>query len=138
MTGALHTDTTPDRFAIQAGATKIIDGVNRARYFRLRVPVGAPGVWIGGPQVTALNGTEITALEWTPYVLGPMQPMFAATIGPGLSELMVIEEDRIDEGRFTDVGSGDTRSDDSRGGLETQPPSNLPPSAGKKVGPYRR
>lgn len=138
MTGERHTDTAVQRFNVTAAPTKVIDAVNRARYYRMRVPVGAPGIWIGGRDVSAANGTEVTAFVWMDYVLGPMEPMFAATIGPGDSELMLIEEDMIDEGRYSNVGSGDASADDGRRGVEAKPPPNLPPGAGKKVGPYRR
>ena len=115
---------------IRSVPTQILMRANRKRKIDFLHSLLAPPIWIGfSANMSPVDGRLVSRLKGEDFYLGPDQDLYAVSVGAFGSLLNVIVEDVVDEGRFTDDGSG-AETAVSRGGSasERKPP---PTSAGR-------
>lgn len=124
--GERHTDTTPDKVRVTSTPTLIVEPANRARVYHVEIPLLAPPVWIGFDRLTPFSGRLVTRMIGLRVKVGPDQSLYAVTVGVFSSTLHLTQEDQVDEGRYTDDGSGDAVARSGRGSAAEGAPAPRP------------
>lgn len=106
-TGCRHTETNYFNKFVESRATQILGPFNRAVELHINIEDDSPPVWIGDmPDLIAGNGRWVNVWKGLDYRLGPGKLLYAFTLGPFGAVIYGTIEDSVDEGRFTDHGSG--------------------------------
>lgn len=120
--GERHTNTEWKRRRVTSTPSLLLDAVNRKRRIRMDIPLLVPPVWVGEDRtITAFGGRLVPRFAGIWYDLGPNQVLYGVTIGIFESVIHIQIEDRVDEGRFTDDGSGTAGTLPGGGGAEKDP-----------------
>lgn len=123
MAGQLHTDTHYLRPLVQPFATVVLGPVNRARTLHLDIEEESTDVWVGeASDLIPGNGRLVNRTVGLEYELGPDKQLYAVTLGPFGAELYITVEERVNEGQFTDDGSGTEGPLGGGGDATAQPP----------------
>lgn len=106
-TQSLHTDTSYFNAAVQNAATLVLTPANRARVLHLDVEDGSPTMFVGDtPDLVPGNGRIVNPITGLEYKLGPDRALYAVTLGAFGSVIYGTIEDSVEQGHFTDSGSG--------------------------------
>jgi len=102
---------------VNSAATEVLPQANRKRTVHIEGNPDSPPLFVGNTAgVTAGTGRLVNPVDGLDYELGPDKILYGVTLGPFGTEMYGTVEDSVDEGRFSDDGSGTDGALGSGGG----------------------